>query len=111
MMSYRWQNRWKEDVCIFFDRTRQNNPKGNKTIILNNFKLHRLFVVRESTEELHIGPVPLSPYSPDLNPIEFLWKSIRRIVSITFIQSEWYLKRIIEVAFLDISQFNLYSIG
>ncbi len=101
----------KEDVCIFLDRIRQNNPVGNITIILDNFQSHRSLVVRRRAEELHMRLVFLPPYCPDLNPIEFLWKSIKRIVSVTFIQSEWYLKRIIESAFLDISQFNSYSMG
>ena len=28
-----------------------------------------------------------SPYSPDLNPIEFIWKSIKRVISIVFVEN------------------------
>ena len=101
----------KEDVCLFLDKIRQSNPVGNITIVLDNFQSHRSMAVRMRAEELGIRLVFLPPYSPDLNPIEFLWKSVKSIVSITFVHSEWYLKRIIESTFLDISQFSTYSIG
>lgn len=52
-----------------------------------------------------------SPYSPDLNPIEFLWKSVKRIVSRTLIASEMRLKALIERTFEEISMFNSYSMG
>ncbi len=28
-----------------------------------------------------------SPYSPDLNPIEFIWKSIKKVISIVFVEN------------------------
>ena len=31
--------------------------------------------------------VYLPPYSPDLNPIEFIWKSIKRTISIAFVEN------------------------
>ena len=55
--------------------------------------------------------VYLPPYLPDLNPIEFLWKSIKRIVSRTLIASETHLKAVVENTFEEISMFNSYSMG
>ncbi len=46
----------------------------------------------------------LPPYSPDLNPIEFIWKSIKRIVSTAAINSEYDLKRIISNGFNHLSK-------
>jgi putative transposase len=47
----------------------------------------------------HIELVYLPPYSPDLNPLEYIWKSIKRIVSATFIQDLDHFKEIIESSF------------
>ena len=41
----------------------------------------------------------LPPYSPDLNPIEYIWKSIKRIISRTFIRDLDHMKQIIVDAF------------
>ena len=68
-------------------------------------------MVKKRALELHIRLVYLPPYSPDLNPIEFLWKSVKRIVSRTLIASEIHLKALIERTFEDISMFNSYSMG
>jgi len=43
--------------------------------------------------------VYLPPYSPDLNPLEYIWKSIKRIVSATFIQDLDHFKEIIASSF------------
>ena len=101
----------KEDVCLFLDVTRTVNPSRRITVILDNFASHRSLTVRKKADELNIRLVFLPPYSPDLNPIEFLWKSVKRVVSATLVMSEWHLKRIIEITFLDISAFNSYAIG
>jgi len=37
--------------------------------------------VKEEAEKMNIVLVYLPPYSPDLNPIEFVWKGVKRIVS------------------------------
>ncbi|HUV79648.1 MAG TPA: transposase [Candidatus Bathyarchaeia archaeon] len=40
----------------------------------------------------------LPPYSPDLNPIEFIWKSIKRHISLLFIETkEMFLDTILGV--------------
>ncbi len=54
----------------------------------------------EFAKECDIKLVFLPPYSPDLNPIEYSWKSIKRIISHSFIKNAEHLKEIIESAFL-----------
>ncbi|RZB29498.1 MAG: hypothetical protein AEth_01133 [Candidatus Argoarchaeum ethanivorans] len=45
----------------------------------------------------------LPPYSPDLNPIEFIWKSIKKVISREFIVDLNHMKEII------IDKFRKYS--
>lgn len=75
------------------------NPDADLVIILDNFRSHHADITREYAELNKIDLVFLPPYSPDLNPIEFIWKSIRRIISQTFIRDLDHLKQIILDAF------------
>jgi transposase len=46
----------------------------------------------------------LPPYSPDLNPVEFVWKTIKREVSVRFIQSKEHLRNIIKNEFTKVEK-------
>ncbi len=46
----------------------------------------------------------LPPYSPDLNPVEFVWKTIKREVSVRFIQSKEHLRDIIKNEFAKVEK-------
>jgi putative transposase len=85
----------KEDVCEFLQSIRKKNPDADIVIVLDNFRSHRANKTQEYTETNRMKLVFLPPYSPDLNPIEFIWKSIRRIISRTFVQDLDHLKQII----------------
>jgi putative transposase len=89
----------KEDVCDFLQSIRKMNPDVDLVIILDNFRSHHADITREYAEQNRINLVFLPPYSPDLNPIEFIWKSIKRIISRIFIQNLDHLKQIILDAF------------
>jgi putative transposase len=75
------------------------NPDVDLVIILDNFPSHHAIKTLEYAEENRITLVFLPPYSPDLNPIEYIWKSIKRIISRTFIRDLDHLKQIISDAF------------
>lgn len=89
----------KEDVCEFLQSIRNMNPDVDIVIILDNFRSHHAIITQEFAETNRIKLVFLPPYSPDLNPIEYIWKSIRRIISHTFIQDSDHLKQVIVDAF------------
>ena len=57
----------------------------------------------KTAELLNINLMLRSPYSPDLNPIKFIWKSVKRVVSIASINSEGKLKDTIKKSFLELS--------
>lgn len=68
----------KECVCEFFDEIRLKNPVKNIVVILDNFSSHRAKATIDYANEIGIELVFLPPYSPDLNPIEYIWKSIKK---------------------------------
>ena len=91
----------KEDVCDFLREIRLRNPEKEIVLILDNFKSHRAKDSIKCAEECSITLIFLPPYSPDLNPIEFIWKSIKRVISHSFIKNLEHMKKIILENFLD----------
>ena len=99
----------KENVCNFLSNVRESNPGKEILIILDNFSSHHSIVVSETATRLNIRLIFLPPYSPNLNPIEFIWKSVKRTVSTASIQSEQDLKSTIESSFLKLSKSRSFA--
>ena len=93
----------KENVVAFITSVRKRNPERKIVMILDNFRSHHSRVVMKTAELLNIILVFLPPYSPDLNPIEFIWKSVKREVSIAPVHSEGDLKDTIRDSFMELS--------
>ena len=75
-------------------------------IILDNFRSHHAKLTTETAEKLNIDLIFLPPYSPDLNPIEFIWKAIKRELSPIFVETKEQLRDKIEKHFKKFSQFK-----
>jgi transposase len=71
----------KEEICTAFERIRAENPARKVLLILDNFSSHTCEYTRNRAAELGIELVFLPVGSPDLNPIEPLWKSLRWEIS------------------------------
>lgn len=93
----------KEDVCEFLTEIRSKNPIKNIILILDNFRSHRANFTMNFAEEIGIKLIYLPPYSPDLNPIEFIWKSIKKVISKNFIVDVDHMKDIISRNFQKFS--------
>jgi putative transposase len=91
-----------ESICEFLEKIVEQNPKKKIILILDNSKAHKAEKTKAKAKELGIILVFLPPYSPDLNPVEFIWKTIKREVSVRFIQSKEHLRSIIENEFVRI---------
>jgi len=64
-----------ETIQEFFTELRQNNSTNQRIhLILDGAGYHRAQTVKDKAEELNIKLHYLPPYSPNLNPIERLWK-------------------------------------
>lgn len=88
-----------ENVAKFLEKIKEaNKDKKAIIVILGNFASHRARVVREKAEELGIRLVYLPPYSPDLNPIECIWKSVKRAISLINFKSVEELREKISYA-------------
>ena len=103
------KNSKKEDVCEFLETIRDNNPGKRIIIILDNFKSHHAKMTIAKAKDLDEVLVFLPPYSPDLNPIEFIWKSIKRVISAIFVVSVEHLKTTIREAFIRRSRSLSYA--
>ena len=66
-----------KDFVEFMSVRREN---GDKKIfmIVDNAKTHKAKISLEEAEKLNIDLLYLPPYSPDLNPIEFEWKDMKK---------------------------------
>ena len=96
-------------LCRFLGSIRKRNLKRRIILILDNFKSHHAKIVLKKDGKLKIRLVSLPPYPPDLNPIEFIWKSIRRIISEEAINSEKDLKRAIKKGFNEPSSSGTFA--
>lgn len=98
------ENSKKEFVCEFLEKIRANNPDKPIIIILDNFRSHWAKKTRRKARKLDIILVFLPPYSPDLNPIEQIWRVIKRILSPLFVKTLDELKEVISNNFYELTQ-------
>ncbi len=105
------ENSKKERICEFFEKIREENPEGKIIIILDNFASHKAKATREKAKELGIELVFLPPYSPDLNPIEQIWRGIKREISTTFFETKQEFLELIKDSFQKLSDKLSYASG
>jgi transposase len=102
----------KEEIARFLEKVKKANSEYKAIVgILDNFPSHKSEVVKEKAKELGIYLVYLPPYSPDLNPIEFIWKSIKRVISLKLIKHVDELKAVIKSGFEEFASSTSYAKG
>lgn len=105
------ENSKKESICNFLEEIRGRNPEGRIVIILDNFPSHKAKKTTEKAQQLDIQLVFLPPYSPDLNPIEQIWKDVKREVSAAFFRTEQGFLNVIKEAYQRLSGKVSYARG
>jgi transposase len=94
-----------ESIAEFLPKIRKANAEyGVVVVVLDNFTSHHAAALQQAAEDNDILLVYLPPYSPDLNPIEFVWKSIKRVISVRFIGSIDEMQQVITTAWSDAVQ-------
>ena len=81
-----YPNSKQESVMDFLGETRLRNPFNHIVMILD------------------IELIFLPPYSPQLNPIELIWKSIKRVVSRAFVKDEEMMVETVKTNFIELSR-------
>lgn len=78
----------KESIANFLQTVKKADDEYKAIVaVIDNFRSHTSAVVRDKAKELRIYLVFLPPYSPDLNPIEYIWKSVRKVLSLVFVRN------------------------
>lgn len=103
VISFPGDSRW-ESIISFIRKVKKNNPDKAVIIVLDNLKSHKVAKVKAEAERLGIELVFLPPYSPDLNPIEYIWKSIKRAISVTLVRHIDDMRNAIKEAFYRLSK-------
>ena len=103
------QNTKSLNFCNFLRKIRDTNLQSLICIILDNYSVHKAKMVSKCAQSLGIILVYLPPYSPDLNPIEFIWKSIKSEISISKIENTFELRECVENNFAILSSSLSYA--
>ncbi len=98
----------QEDIREVLREYKRANPKKRLIIVLDNFCSHHASVVRQYATANNIHLVHLPPYSPDLNPIEQVWRAIKREVSATFVRDYEHLTTTIATVFEKLATKRTY---
>ncbi len=68
-------------ICEMLEAVRGANGDRPIIMVLDNASNHHSRIVADKAEELGIALVFLPPYSPKFNPIEQIWKTVKRGIS------------------------------
>jgi len=93
----------KKDIARFLRVIRHENPLGTIVLVWDNARAHLSRLVRRTARLLDIVLVFLPPYSPDLNPIEFIWKSIKKELSSKCLMTKEEVREAVEEMFYKFS--------
>lgn len=63
-------------------------------LILDNYSIHKSVFIKKIALHLNITLIYLSPYSPYLNPIEQIWRQIKREIKHHYLESREFLQEL-----------------
>ena len=85
---------------------RLNNTK-RICLILDNYSSHKSAFIKKIANILNIVLIFLPPYSPHLNPIEQIWRMMKRVIRAKDLISKDYMDYMVEITFYDCVEINL----
>jgi transposase len=81
------EDQTKERICECLKRIREQNPTQRILLVLDNHFSHTCEYTRKRAHQLGIDFIFLPTASPDLNPIEQVWKSLKWVASPMIVES------------------------
>ena len=97
------------DMCDFLHAVRRANGGRKVVIVLDNGPIHHSNLTKATAAELDIVLVFLPPYSPQFNPIEIIWKTLKARISNMFILHLDHLIATVEEIFATESRKDSYT--
>lgn len=76
------ENLTAKSVINCFEEIRKQNPEGIILLLIDNYPSHKTDEVLNKAKELNIELCFLPTYSPQLQPEEKCWKSVKRLITL-----------------------------
>lgn len=96
----------------FLRKIKDKNPGKHVLVFADNFQTHKAGEIKRFAESIGITILLIPKYSPDLNPIEFIWKGIKRVISgIGSVKSEWSFRETIRTSFHRLAKSRSFMAG
>lgn len=104
------ENSQAPSIAGFMDDIKSSNETYRAIVaIADGFPSHKSDLVKKKAKELGIYIVYLPPYSPELNPEQFIWKSIKRVLSLSFPSNLEEMKQTITTSWYEFSKSLSYA--
>ena len=97
-----------ESFVEFMGKVREANGDRTIVMILDNCRIHKTVAALRAAEDRNIRLCFLPPYSPQWNPIEFIWKTVKFQLSKYGILDRHQVEAIVEEAFMEEAQKTSY---
>jgi transposase len=93
------EDQTKERICECLERIREQNPRKRILLVLDNHFAHTCEHTRKRAHQLGIDLVFLPVGSPDLNPIEQVWKQLKWKASPIIVESAAEFRALVDDLF------------
>ena len=81
------ENQKSVTLVDYLENLRNVNPEGVILLLIDNFSAHKTDMVLDKAKELNFELCFLPTYSPQLQPIEKIWKDIKHELALFKIHS------------------------
>jgi transposase len=89
-------NAKQDSIWPFLQAVREANAVYRAVMgVWGHFSSHQSELIPREAQKMNLYLVPLPPYSPALNPIEYIWTSVKRVLSQGFVRNLDELKEVI----------------